>query len=317
MNSLSEYFKDPPSLIAVMGVSGSGKSMFVNKATNSRLSVGEDLESCTPDIQLSEEIVLDGQRVVLIDTPGFDDDRMTDSDVLKSIALFLGAAHSAQVKLTGVIYVHRISDVRFGGSAIRNFQMLRELCGEKTLKNVALVTSMWGKVSPELGASRERQLKSKFFKVAIDNGAQMHRHDGTAESALEIIRNILKNQPAVLKIQEELIDERKEIGETAAGAELNREIQKVIEKYRKEVKELEESMRRAMRERDEESRRELEEEKRRNEEKMVKLRQESEEMRITYEESQRKMEEKMNAQEAKIDNLTERVENMRSGCEIM
>ena len=64
----------------------------MNEATNSGFLVGEDLESCTPDIQLSEEIVLDGRRVVLIDTPGFDDNRMSDSDVLKSIAMFLGAA---------------------------------------------------------------------------------------------------------------------------------------------------------------------------------------------------------------------------------
>ena len=227
-----------------------------------------------------------------------------------------GFRHSARVKLTGVIYVHRISDVRFGGLAVKNFQVLRELCGERTLKNVVLMTNMWGKVSPKQGASRERQLKNRFFKAAIDKGAQMRRHDGSAESAHEIIRDILKNQPAVLKIQEELIDERKEIGDTAAGAEVNREIQKVIEKYRNEVRELEENMRRAMRERDEESRRELEEEKRKNEEEMEKLRQESDKMRTTYEEAQRKMEERMNAQEAQIESLTEKVEKSRS-CEIM
>ena len=39
---------------------------------------------------MSEEFILDGRRVVLIDTPGFDDINKTDTDVLKSIAEFLG-----------------------------------------------------------------------------------------------------------------------------------------------------------------------------------------------------------------------------------
>jgi len=62
----------------------------VNQASTSRLRVGEDLESCTSEIQESGEFILDGQRVILIDTPGFDDTHQSDTDVLKSIAAFLG-----------------------------------------------------------------------------------------------------------------------------------------------------------------------------------------------------------------------------------
>ena len=45
--------------------------------------------STTAEIQLSEEFELDGQRVVLIDTPGFNDTTTSDMDVLKLIAAFL------------------------------------------------------------------------------------------------------------------------------------------------------------------------------------------------------------------------------------
>ena len=62
----------------------------MNLASNSHLKVGESLESCTSEIQESEEFVLDGRRVVLIDTPGFDDTHKSNTDVLKSIAAFLG-----------------------------------------------------------------------------------------------------------------------------------------------------------------------------------------------------------------------------------
>lgn len=65
---------------------------FVNQLTTSSLPVGDDLESCTSEIQVSEEFVLNGRRVALIDTPGFDDTNRNDTEVLRSIAKFLGEA---------------------------------------------------------------------------------------------------------------------------------------------------------------------------------------------------------------------------------
>ena len=62
----------------------------MNQASGSYLQVGKDLESCTSEIQESAEFILDGRRVVLIDTPGFDDTNKSDTDVLKLIAAFLG-----------------------------------------------------------------------------------------------------------------------------------------------------------------------------------------------------------------------------------
>ena len=47
------------------------------------------LESCTAEVQLSSEFILDGRPVVLIDTPGFDDTSKSDTDILKLIAFFL------------------------------------------------------------------------------------------------------------------------------------------------------------------------------------------------------------------------------------
>ena len=61
----------------------------MNQASGSSLKVGDDLNSCTSKIQETEEFVLDGRRVVLVDTPGFDDTYRSDIDVLKSIAAFL------------------------------------------------------------------------------------------------------------------------------------------------------------------------------------------------------------------------------------
>lgn len=64
---------------------------FVNLASHSKLQVGMNLESCTPEVQLGDGFVLDGRRVVLIDTPGFDDTTKSDTDILRSIAAFLAS----------------------------------------------------------------------------------------------------------------------------------------------------------------------------------------------------------------------------------
>lgn len=202
--------------------------------------------------------------------------------------------YSAGAKLAGVIYVHRISDVKFGGLAVKNFRMFRELCGEKTLENVVVVTNMWGQVTSQQGEAREQQLKDEHFKAAIEKGAQLRRHDNTPESAQAILREIIKNQPVVLKIQRELIDEGKNIEETGAGAELTREIHEVVEKYQREIRELKDSMQSVVG-MDEEYRKEMEEEKRRMGEEMEKLRKDSEGLRSDFEQARRDMEERINA----------------------
>ena len=203
--------------------------------------------------------------------------------------------YSAGVKLAGVIYVHRISDDRFGGLAAKNFRMFRELCGEKTLKNVALMTNMWGRVTPEQGADRERQLKDKHFKAAINKGAQLCRYTDTPESARTILRTILKNQPVVLKIQHELIDEQKGIERTGAGQELTREICNALVKYRSNIEELRRAIREVAEDGDEDSREELEEEKIGLEAEAERLRKDLDGMRSKFEEARREMERRMKA----------------------
>ena len=74
--------------------------------------------------------------------------------------------YSVGMKLAGVICVHRISDDKFGGLAVKNFRMFRELCGGKMLKNVILMTNMWGEVTPQKEADQEQQLRDKYFKAA-------------------------------------------------------------------------------------------------------------------------------------------------------
>ena len=171
--------------------------------------------------------------------------------------------------------------------------MFRELCGDKTLKNVVLVTNMWGEVSPEDGQDREDQLSGDFFKSVLDKGAQMVRHHNTAESTHDIIRRIINNHPAVLQIQHELVDEQKDIVDTAAGEIINKELNELMRRHQVELKKVQEEMMQAMKEKDDETRQELEDERKKMQERMDKMKKDSDEMASKYAEEKERMEDKM------------------------
>ena len=73
-------------------------------------------------------------------------------------------------KLSGIIYMHRISDIRMSGVSRRNFSMFRKLCGDSTLGGVTLVTNMWGSISEQEGVARESELRTnnQLFKPVLD-----------------------------------------------------------------------------------------------------------------------------------------------------
>ena len=287
------------------------------------------LESCTAEVQLADKFALDGRSVTLIDTPGFDDTTKSDSDILEMIAAFLATAYVRTAsryvsffrtelpnryekgsKLSGVIYIHRISDIRFTGISGRNFQMFRELCGETTLKSVVLVTNMWTRDPRDINEAREIELSGKFFKPVLDKGAQLIRHHDTAQSAHDIIRKIFSNHklPVVLQIQRELVDERKGIIETSAGKAVSRELVEQAKRHRAELEKIEEGMRRAMEEKNEEMRQELEEERRNLQEQVKRIEKESKEMALNYAVEKERMEAKMREMERESKEERERAE---------
>ena len=212
--------------------------------------------------------------------------------------------------LSGVIYVHRISDNRFGGVTVRNFSLFRKLCGESTLDNVVIVTNMWKEDSRDVDEARERELSDRFFKPALDKGARMARHYNTTQSAHDIVRRIVKNHPVVLQIQRELVDEGKDITATAAGESLNEELKEQIRKHQIELKGLKEDMAQALVEKDNETRRELEAVRRNLEEKIKKVKEDSENMVANFVAEKARMEAKMKEMKRGVEH-----ERQRAGAE--
>ena len=74
---------------SVLGPTGAGKSTFINLISGSDLRVGQDLESCTEEVDVTLPFEIDGRRVRLVDTPGFDDTTKSDADVLRLVSHYL------------------------------------------------------------------------------------------------------------------------------------------------------------------------------------------------------------------------------------
>jgi hypothetical protein len=230
----------------------------------------------------------------------------------------LSSRYRNKQTLHGIIYVHRITDQRVGGLAKSNFHLFRKLCGDKTLKNVLIMTTMWGRLpSQEEGWRRVEQLRTLegFVKGAIEKQAEMvHHRQDTVESAHGILRRIMKNHPMPLSIQEELVDQGKKISETYAGIALDEKLAKLAERYEQMLKEQFEAAEQARRERDEETRKEQLEESTRVRELLRRLEEEKRNLASDYQllkdrfaETERRREEaneKISCLQESIKNLT-------------
>jgi len=109
------------------------------------------------------------------------------------------------------------------------------------MSSVILVTTMWDRVGNE-GAERESELSSSniFWGGMIEKGATIHRHYGSVESALSILRIFVLrvSTSTVLNIQSELVIQKKSLGNTAAGQILNRELNTFKQKYEEYLEKL-------------------------------------------------------------------------------
>ncbi|KAF8133163.1 hypothetical protein K438DRAFT_1998216 [Mycena galopus ATCC 62051] len=241
--------------IAVMGIGKSGKSTFINLATRSKnLRVGLSGDSCTGAVEAARPLELDGRQVVLLDTPGFDHSHKSDVEVLRNIALELETKYRQGIKLHEIIYLYRISDVRVSNAAEQDFLGLRRLCGNKSDRNIVILTNMWDRVNAEIGrrGAGDLQFLDDLFTPALEEGARlMHHTDGTVDLVHTIVRSMIRN---ALAIQEELVDKDMDIDQTSVGKEVDRWMAERIEGYEEQEDELWDSTEQARRDGDEKTR---------------------------------------------------------------
>ncbi|KAH7075831.1 P-loop containing nucleoside triphosphate hydrolase protein [Paraphoma chrysanthemicola] len=208
--------------IAVMGMTGAGKTRFVANCTGQHVAEAQSIESCTMGLTM-HAISIPGvkKRVCLIDTPGFDDTNRSDANILQEIAFWLVKSYELGVRLSGAIYLHRITDVRLGGSAVRGLNIFKAICGTNNFHGVTMATTFWDKVDDFDKASEDqRQLleTSSFWKDLVDGKCTMRPLTAGKSSAIELVTAIAhSNKRLVLNMQHQLVEEGLRIYQTDAG----------------------------------------------------------------------------------------------------
>lgn len=157
-------------------------------------------------------------HVALVDTPGFDDTKRSDAEILDEIVQYLVAQYELGIKLRGIIYMHRITDNKMQGTAQRYFEIFQRLVGDQNLGNVVLLTTMWNQLKDEgVGLQRDQQLREEFWNVMEQKGSHIRSYKGSKQQAEAIICRLMRKEAVVLDIQRELVDERMSIEQTTAG----------------------------------------------------------------------------------------------------
>ncbi|KAK4226708.1 hypothetical protein QBC38DRAFT_418468 [Podospora fimiseda] len=237
-------------MIMVLGITGTGKSTFINFLKPDSVQVGNTLESgkiqfleCKRENNLSEVFPT-------VDTPGFDDSKLSDAAIFTQIAEYLAAQFSLGIPLRGMIYIHQIQGTRMRGSEKQSLKTFERLCqGPTNLRNVMFLTTGWDSFQdPRILARREQELIKKYWTPMMQRGARVERFPETQDQAKHLIMKLVsEGEDLVFDIQPELLmQEKRTSGASMAewykehfGQEMDKSIgARIQEKIRKEKNKL-------------------------------------------------------------------------------
>ncbi|CAF9907857.1 MAG: hypothetical protein ALECFALPRED_004023 [Alectoria fallacina] len=208
-------------IVAFLGMTGAGKSTIIKLLTDSdEIVIGDSLRSCTASVQ-EYEVILDGIKFTLVDTPGFDDPFRSNEEILEEIARWFAASYEAGRRLAGIVYLHRITDTRMLGSSMLNFGVFQRMTGPACSDNIVLGTTFWDSVDEQLGVERQLELQTvpEFWGSSFDQGSKIMRMNDKG-SITQLLHRLAGSDPVTLKIQDEMITQNLPLHETEAGIAL-------------------------------------------------------------------------------------------------
>lgn len=89
---------------------------------------------------------------------------------------------------------------------MRQFELMKRICGERNYGNVLLVTTHWPSHVEDQSkcAVREGDLRRDFWKEMVNGGSTMSRFDNRHNTAKAIIRRLSAKENITLTLQDEL-----------------------------------------------------------------------------------------------------------------
>lgn len=173
---------------------------------------------------------------------------------------------------------------------MKNLFMFKKLCGQDALKNVVLVTTMWELVNERTGKARQMELETTedFWGCMLQKGSRIEQHMNTPESAHRIVQLFMADKshpssPLLLAIQDEMVNNNKDLDETEAGKGLEGVLAKERERFRQQLEQARQDMKEAIDMRDKESQEQLAKQQEEATRKMKEFERQQEELKIDME----------------------------------
>ncbi|KAF9033001.1 hypothetical protein BJ165DRAFT_1516519 [Panaeolus papilionaceus] len=178
---------------SLFGTTGVGKSAFVEAiCPDQGLGISKDgLESVTQTTILYsvDNLEHSNRPIIIMDTPGFRDLRLSESRITQMIKKSVQSLHETtrSVAVT-ILYLDSIDVIRLAGSRRTLVQLLDEYQKALGVKEVLIVSTMWNQISTPKRLVNAQQRFAEMQRSSTPR--KVFRFDPTRDSALDIIDNI-------------------------------------------------------------------------------------------------------------------------------
>jgi len=154
-----------------------------------------------------------------------------------------------KVYVTGVLFLHRISNEEFSQTADRISNMLKNLCGDDAMNHLTLCTTMWDMVPEEAGLNRFDELcRTGAWNKMISTGAGTAmiscKSSNAKAEAEEIVTALIDSvDPVEVTIQDEMVNKKLRVVLTSAGRVLDEHLHALQADGERELQNLRERLR--------------------------------------------------------------------------
>ncbi|KAF9037027.1 hypothetical protein BJ165DRAFT_573022 [Panaeolus papilionaceus] len=194
----------------LMGPTGSGKSTFIESLVpDQHLNISKDsLESVTQHVNCYQVVHLgvqpdyddDDRLIILMDTPGFLDPRLSEDRITKMVTESLEAfRQNSSGCIVHILYFQPITDIRIGGSKRDAVKILQAYVKLYNAGNITVITTMWNNISNpkqlEDATRRLGTLKNEIYASSDNLKIEVAKFDTSQASTLSLLDESLSIPP--------------------------------------------------------------------------------------------------------------------------
>jgi len=146
---------------------------------------------------------LDGQEMLLVDTPGFEDNKTSNLETLQKICEYiLQVANNPACVIHGAVYVHNVATSRWLAGDERTWAILKALCGDAAMGNIVVATTRWPANHEEEDYEKLEKRNLENYWNGILGTVRLSKND--VQNSKTVVRMLFRVPPKIFQVQWEL-----------------------------------------------------------------------------------------------------------------